>query len=559
MNYILNPKTKIKGHFKISQAKYAFFLFAICFIFSVDLHAQQVKAAIDSTSIKIGEQINYSVEVVTDSTDLVVFPEGQSFSPLEVIESYKVDTSFAQAKVKLLKKYGLTQFDSGSYTIPQQRIIINEKPFLTDSMRVEVANVAIDTTKQGLYDIKQTIEVERAISRFWEYVLWALGVLFIIGAFLFWLIRRSRKKAEAERKLPPFEQALLSLKQLDEEYETPSKTADQATTKVYYSRLTDIVRRYLNEEVYDRSMESTTSELINRLYVERDTHKVELSNETIKKLQKVLETADLTKFARIRPEEGKAEADRLVVEQVVKETKEALPEPTEEELMRDEAYRKALAKRRQRRLIFTSILGVLAILIISAGVLIAIKGFDYVKDTYIGHPSKELLEGDWMRSEYGYPAVAVSTPKVLRRVNLPIPKEAQGQVEMNTFAYGSLVDRLSIIVNNTRFGGKNEADLQKATDAMMQTLEGAGAKNLLVKSEKYTTPNGAEGLKTFGSGDFPEEGKPGEFTKGEYLMLSFTTPGVIQQIVVSWREDDQYAKQIADRIINSVELQKQVN
>ena len=64
---------------------------------------------------------------------------------------------------------------------------------------------------------------------------------------------------------------------------------------------------------------------------------------------------------------------------------------------------------------------------------------------------------------------------------------------------------------------------------------------------------------TFGSGDFPEEGKPGEFTKGEYLMLSFTTPGVIQQIVVSWREDDQYAKQIADRIINSVELQKQVN
>ncbi|MEH6408375.1 MAG: hypothetical protein V7767_13950, partial [Leeuwenhoekiella sp.] len=120
-----------------------------------------------------------------------------------------------------------------------------------------------------------------------------------------------------------------------------------------------------------------------------------------------------------------------------------------------------------------------------------------------------------------------------------------------------LIDGLNIVVNNTKYAGDKEADLEKAIDGMIKTFEAKGAKNLLVKNEKYTTPNGAEGLKTFGTGDFPDDGKPGKFDKGEYLMVSFTSPGVVQQIIVAWREDDKYAKEIADRVIDSAELQKQ--
>ena len=532
-----------------------------CLVLLVNLKVlgQEVSARIDKDSIRIGEQINYEIEVVTDSTDLVIFPEGQTFSPLETIESFKADTSFASAKMKLIKKYALTQFDSGVYTIPQQRVSINQKQFLTDSLPVEVATVQIDTTKQGLYDIKAVISVEHGKSRWLEYVLWIVGILLVIGAFLFWAIRRSRKKAEAEKKLPPFDQALASLRKLDEEYKTPGRGAEQSVTKAYYSRLTDIVRRYLDEEVYDRSMESTTSELIEHLYLEKESGHVDFSKETILKLEHVLKTADLTKFARISPQEGQAEADRLTVEQVVKETKEVLPEPTLEELMRDKEYRETLARKRKRKLVLTSIFGVLGILILAAGILIATKGFDYVKDTYIGHPSKELLEGDWIRSEYGFPPVTVSTPKVLKRVDYPLPTEMQGQMEVNAFSYGSFIDRLNIIVTNVRYAGKQEADLEKSVDGMMKSAKSKGVKNLLVKNEKYTTPNGSEGLKTFGTGEFPEEGNPNEFNQGEYVMLSFTAPGVVQQILVSWRKDDKYAEEIADRIINSVELQKPEN
>ena len=101
----------------------------------------QVTSSIDTTQIKIGEEIIYSIYVEADSTDLVLFPEGQTFTPLEVIESYKIDSTFEKEKFRLIKKYGLTQFDSGHYTLPSQRVVINNKPFDTDSIQIEVADV----------------------------------------------------------------------------------------------------------------------------------------------------------------------------------------------------------------------------------------------------------------------------------------------------------------------------------------------------------------------------------------------------------------------------------
>ncbi|WP_167598484.1 hypothetical protein [Leeuwenhoekiella sp. ZYFB001] len=531
----------------------------IAFLSALNVQAQQVKGAVDTTSIRIGEQITYEFQVEADSTDLVLFPEGQTFQPLEMIEAYQVDTSYAGAKMNLIKRYGLTQFDSGSYTIPRQLVSINQQPFYTDSVAIEVNNVVVDTTKQGLYDIKDIVAVERATSKFWEYLLYFLLLAAVIGGFLFFIIRRSRKKAAAEQKLPPFEQALFSLKQLDEEYKEPARGIDERdATKAYYSKLTDIVRRYLDEEVYDRSMESTSSELIERLMLEKEEGKIDLSKETILKLDQILKRADLTKFARTSPGAGQAEADRIVAEEIVKETKEAIPPPTEEELMRDAAYREALAKRRKRKLILTSIIGVFGILVIATGILIATKGFDFVKDNFIGHPSKDLLESDWVRSEYGYPPVIISTPRVLERNEIALPDSLKQQMDMSTFTYGSLIDDFYVVVNNTRFGGKNEANLEASAQGFISTIEANGAKNLIVKTEKYTTPEGTEGLRVYGTGDFPETLNKDEFSKGEYEMLLFTAPGVLQQILVAHREDDTYAKEMSARIINSVELQKTV-
>jgi hypothetical protein len=138
---------------KLYKAKISFLrlsrdLFMLFLFFKVCLSQAQVSSSIDTTLIRIGEEIIYSIQVEVDSTALVLFPEGQSFNPLEVIDSYDIDTTRLQDKIRLIKKYGLTQFDSGSYTLPSQRVVINNKPFNTDSINLEVFNVLVDTTKQ---------------------------------------------------------------------------------------------------------------------------------------------------------------------------------------------------------------------------------------------------------------------------------------------------------------------------------------------------------------------------------------------------------------------------
>jgi hypothetical protein len=70
---------------------------------------------------------------------------------------------------------------------------------------------------------------------------------------------------------------------------------------------------------------------------------------------------------------------------------------------------------------------------------IATKGFTYVKDNIIGHPTKELLESEWVKSEYGNPSISIETPKVLKRIDLTksLPKKWFALIRYATFVYGS--------------------------------------------------------------------------------------------------------------------------
>ena len=55
--------------------------------------SSQVTTSIDSTAIKIGAELLYKIQIKADSTALVVFSEEQTFQPLEMINSYPIDTT----------------------------------------------------------------------------------------------------------------------------------------------------------------------------------------------------------------------------------------------------------------------------------------------------------------------------------------------------------------------------------------------------------------------------------------------------------------------------------
>ena len=426
---------RLKSTYILQRCNTMIVLLLLCASFTnQQAYGQQeplITTSIDTTGILIGEEIKYTLTAEVDQTATVLFPEGQTFSPLEMIESYDVDTAFAKARMTLVKKYGLTQWDSGSYKIPRQRVLVGGKPFETDSFRVEVANVVLDTINQGLYDIKPTIDVPKNYGRLLLRILaWLLPILLAIGAFLYWLLRRHKRKKEEDRYVPPFEQALATLKALDE-----SALIENSQYKAYYTTLTDAIRKYYDEKVYDRALESTTDELIERLNAERESGHIKFNDETIKQLKDVFKRADLVKFARITPPEGKALADRIAVEQIVKQTKEVLPEPTQEELMRDEMYRAAIERRRKRKLYLTGAGGILTILILALGIGIAIKGYSEVKDFVLGNATRDLAEGPWITSEYGVPTMILSTPKALTRETFEVSEEAQGVVVPTVFTW----------------------------------------------------------------------------------------------------------------------------
>jgi hypothetical protein len=526
----------------------------IFFFLSSWLLNAQVSATIDSTSIKIGEQITYRIQVETDTTNLVVFPEGQSFMPLEMIESYKTDTVKQNDKYNLIKRYGLTQFDSGVYTIPPQKIVIGNKTLLTDSLRVEVRNILVDSTKQGLYDIKPIIEVEKSPSQWWKYILYTLLVLGIVAGLIYWFLWRKKPLSEEEQiaLLPPYDRAKLALKKLEE-----SDYLKQDALKEYYSELTQIVRKYLDEKVYDHSMESTTDQLISRLRLLKEGNQIDLSKDTIKNIESILKRADLVKFAKSKPDIGLAELDRNTIDLEIDHVKEVLPEPSEEEKLLDEKYKKEQERKEKRKKMVITV-AISVFLLVATFVGFSLKyGFVYVKDTIIGHNSLELLEGQWITSDYGVPPITISTPKVLKRISPELPEDVAQQAQITMFGYGSLLEQFSVVVATSKYNlqGENKVDLNEVVDKNIKNWENSGVQNIVVQTEKFVTPNGAEGLKTYGTGNFPI-GTAKEFSKGNYVILVFNSNNVVQQIILSWREGDTYADQIVDRILNSVELVK---
>ncbi len=529
-----------------------FVLFTIC-LFLCSVSSAQVTSAIDSTSIQIGAQITYSIQVEVDTTKLVVFPEGQSFTPLEMIESYKIDTLKKSDKYNLVKKYGLTQFDSGAYTIPRQKVIIGDKTFFTDSLKVEVNNIVVDTTKQGLYDIKPIIEVEKTGSNWWKYVLIILLILACAAALIYWFVWRKKPLTDEEQiaLLPPYDRAKLSLKKLDE-----SHYLKHSELKTYYSELTLIIRKYLDEKVYDHSLESTTEELINRLRLLKDGNQIDLSVDTIKNIENILKRADLVKFAKSAPDVALAELDRNTIDAEIDHVKEVLPEPSEEEKLLDEKYKAEQARKKKQKKIYISIAIGLGVVVLTYIGFSLKYGFGYVKDTIVGHETKALLEGEWVRSAYGFPPVTIETPEVLKRAESPVPDELKSRLTASVFEFNQS-QRFNITLSSTSMQqAKDSLDVNEIIEVSLKKLESEGAKNILTKNEKFITPNAAEGVKIYGTLDYPIENTE-QFIKGEYVLLIFTNnTSVVQQIFIIYKEDDVYADQIVERILNSVELKE---
>jgi hypothetical protein len=524
-------------------------------LFAIQSFAQDrpvISTEIDTTYIKIGEQVHWTVTVDIDSASTVIFPEGQTFSPLETVEAFATDTTRKKDRLTLQKIYSLTQFDSGAYKLPSQRIDINGMGFMTDSMLINVATIPVDTLNQKMYDIKPLINVEKSKIDFWKYILIGILILLVLGALFYWFVLRKKPLTEEEKValLPPYDRALLELKRLEN-----SKYLIQDEYKQYYSELTSIVRSYLEEDAHVTALESTTGQLIEKLELLKDAGELKLDDDTIKQFQQILQTADLVKFAKNKPSTLVAEQDRKHVEQIVVKTHDALPEPTEDELLEQAEYQEELERRAKKKKIMITIVSVVAIILIGTTIAGIKYGFGYLKDSIFGHPTKELLEGEWVRSNYGFPPVQLETPQVLVRQEVKLPPEAKSAIEdIQAFGYTSTIGLFTVGATSITLNQQDaEPDFEKTIEQILSNFEGQGAKNIITKQEEFSTISGVKGVKVYGSGEFLAPNSK-ELIDGKYTVLLFGGKGFQQYVILTWLEDDTYAQKIVDRILASVEV-----
>ncbi|VXB22232.1 conserved exported hypothetical protein [Flavobacterium sp. 9R] len=533
-------------------------LYLLFIVLSTSLFAQQkqVLTSIDTTKNKIGAEFKLTLKTTVKATSKVTFPNLKNVGPLEVIESYPIDTVKKNDQLELVKKYGLTQFDSGKYTIPSVKILIDKKPFFSDSIKVEVANVAVDTLKQKMYDIKGIIKAQDSWGNWWLYLLIALV---IIGAVAYWYFKIRKKTVVSEVVVykTPIEKATSLLNTLEQK-----ELWQKGDVKAYYSELTDIARNYIEEAIAIPAMESTTAELVAGLKAASQKKKMKLSQETIENLERVLKQADLVKFAKSKPLDFEITEDRNKIQKAILTLDNAIPvvvESEEENVLNEAQKQKQLQLQleKERKAKIRTYVGVGVGIVVGVFLFFVVtKGLMYTVHSIIGHQTKELLEGEWVKSQYGNPGVIIETPEVLTRVDLKkaLPKEGLALIkDMQSFGYGSFLGDFYLMVSTYSFKQENALDLSKALEGSIKMMELQGAQNMLVKQEDFETPEGLKGIKGYGTFSKVDD-KSNSSTKLYYEILLFSQNGGLQQIMILHEEGDEYAIKIAERILNSVEL-----
>lgn len=542
-------KTRFLTH-KFYKTKYLLIPFFAVF---TQLNAQEVSSYVDTTSIRIGEQITYKINVKADSLEDIDFPKAKDFAPFELINEFKVDTNYLNKKFIISKKFALTYFDSGAYYIPSQKLTLLNKEVKLDSFKITINPVKIDTTKQGLYDIKPIMKSNTQIDFiFLGYILIFIAVICAVLYFkkqIFSFFSIQKLKVEY---LTPYEKAVIELTKIKK-----LNYLSDVDIKTYYSDLTFVLRNFIEEKIIKNALESTTKELIQKLSLLKTSKKLNFSNSTLKNIEDVFSRADLVKFAKYEPDAQSASIDLETLSKELENIKLILPEPSNEELEKNlkiqENLRRKRLKNRNNKIIIYSLLSLLLVYLTAS----IMYGFTYVNDKLFRKQNLIFLESnEWVNSSYGAPPITITTPEVLNRNTDSLIFGLDEASAKSEFTYNNLKASLNIILTNIKLPENSSSiKLQDVMINSIETIEKIGVKNIITKFEKFQTPNDAEGLMIYGSADFPTDNLT-QFRKYKYKMFGFINSQDYKQIFISWEENDNYIVEIVDRIVNSIELVK---
>lgn len=261
-----------------------------------------LKASLDSAHIIMGKQTTLHIEIVDNNGvngALPILDADTIIAEIEVISKSQADTIDLENNRRQINQDIIIQsFDSGLYTIPPIQYIVGKDTFKANPLALKVIPVSVDS----LQTIHGQADVIYPNSRWYDFLPdfitdywgWILVVIIIILGAIFALLLYKKKLpialTPAQKEIPPYELAIQLLEKLRDE-----KLCERGQEKEFYTRLTDILRSYIDSRFGINAMEMTTTQIIESL---------NSNNETVgtkSYVEQVLEIADFVKFAKVRP------------------------------------------------------------------------------------------------------------------------------------------------------------------------------------------------------------------------------------------------------------------
>lgn len=303
-----------------------------------------VHATIQPAEIQIGEQALINLKVITPKDQTIQFPiyEHEIVKGLEVLAMLPSDTIIENEVATMNFRYLVTSFDSTLYYVPHIPVFDGTDTIFSNSFGLKVISPvlkdstvayleqlntgqtdSIDFKQLQLNDIK-AIQKPKFVWSDYLWVLWIiLGAIVAILAIGFIIIMTMRKKNKGyfftpPVIMPPHTRALKELDKLKED-----KIWQQDREKEYYTKVTDVLRTYINDRYKVNAHEMTSGEILDEIkrLIEVD------SGSAMDNLAQVLSLADMVKFAKHKPFQDENDLSIMNAYFFVNQTREPDPLP----------------------------------------------------------------------------------------------------------------------------------------------------------------------------------------------------------------------------------------
>ena len=182
--------------------------------------------------------------------------------------------------------YTLTSFDDTLYYIPPMTVKVDGKPYQTKSLALKVLTIEVDTTHVEQFFPPKGVQENPFLWSDWSLIFWLSVLLLIISAITYYLYVPIITHIRIVKKLLPHQKAMKEIEQIKAD-----KMVTSENPKEYYTKLTDTLRKYIEERYGFNAMEMTSSEIIEKLMSTQD-------QKSLDELRHLFNTADLVKFAK---------------------------------------------------------------------------------------------------------------------------------------------------------------------------------------------------------------------------------------------------------------------